>query len=381
MDKNKKNEFHSDEASDEDFRSNDTPTDDVSDEEKFDEIVHDQQVEQVKDAPAEKSLPDPNVSDQKPQAPTPTNAGMVVLQWLTYAFWGWTLLAVVWLIYLDVASAMTNLNVNDVIPYAIAGSLVLLPLSFVCDYFFGKHEQTKKHGASMVVMIIHAVIFALFGIGTLIGAVLILVNLLVQTPTDFPATMSWLVTLFVSFVLYALTFVRTLNPAPSFEIAKWYKAVMLIAVGILILIAFVGPVAKSWVTRDDRDIATNLDLVREGVASYVNENRNLPDSLKDTKLDPAAKSLVDRKLVTYKKDGKTETTKENIDYYGHKPGAVQYDYKFQLCVTYKSVDSGSSDYSSYSPPSRSSDDYVSIVSTYGHPSGDVCYKLKAVPYK
>ncbi|RYZ99261.1 MAG: hypothetical protein EOO68_12620, partial [Moraxellaceae bacterium] len=60
-----------------------------------------------------------------------TSAGIVILQWLTYAFWGWTLLALTGLIATVLFAFYTDADTSDTIPYVIAATLVLLPISFV----------------------------------------------------------------------------------------------------------------------------------------------------------------------------------------------------------------------------------------------------------
>ena len=72
----------------------------------------------------------------KHEQPKPM-AGNIILQWLTYAFWGWALLGINWLIFIVVFSLLAHQDQTEVIPYAIAAVLVLLPISVVCDFFYG----------------------------------------------------------------------------------------------------------------------------------------------------------------------------------------------------------------------------------------------------
>jgi hypothetical protein len=53
-------------------------------------------------------------------------------------------------------------------PFAIAAVLVLLPISIACDYFYSKQEPVKKTGAASIVMILHAVLFALLVLALLL---------------------------------------------------------------------------------------------------------------------------------------------------------------------------------------------------------------------
>lgn len=90
----------------------------------------------------------------------------LVLAWLTYAFWGWTVLALSILTGSIITSFMNESSVNGFTPYGIAALLVLLPIAFLCDTFYIKKEAKTKKGAELAISAIHAVIFALFGVGS-----------------------------------------------------------------------------------------------------------------------------------------------------------------------------------------------------------------------
>ncbi|MGH7250207.1 MAG: hypothetical protein ACREGC_04480, partial [Minisyncoccia bacterium] len=127
--------------------------------------------------------PTPVAQEYKPPGTTNTSPvhnlntpNVIVMQWLTYAFWGWTALSLSILTGIVLANFINKADMGSFTPYAIAAVLVLLPISFVCDYFYSKHEPGKNTGSAMVVMVIHAVLFALFGVGALIGIVFSLVQ-------------------------------------------------------------------------------------------------------------------------------------------------------------------------------------------------------------
>src|SRR5680860_463031 len=107
-------------------------------------------------------------NEVEPKINTP---GIIVLQWLTYAFWGLTVFATSLLSASVIAYFITPTNNNDFSAYATAAVLVLLPISVICDIFYSKQEPEHKTGASSIIMIIHAVFFALFSIGALIAIV------------------------------------------------------------------------------------------------------------------------------------------------------------------------------------------------------------------
>lgn len=305
-----------------------------------------------------------------------SSAGIIILQWLTYAFWGWTILSLVWLIYIVIASITTDNDTSDMVPYAIAAVLVLLPISLICDIFYGKREPVKKTGASMVVMVIHAVIFALFGIGMLITGVLMVVQLSIGTSSDTDFQTVWIITAFISAVIYAFTFLRTLNPLPSLHLAKIFPIVMAVVVSVFIVGGFVGPVAQANLTKDDRIITGSIDQVSDSIQSYVTDNEKLPGSLADVTFTGDAKSAVDKGLFDYKPgkiipEGVSDADGDGITTMEYK---VSTEYQYELCVDYKKADSNGRSYGSY----QNMNDYQSSPYTYGHAAGNVCYKLKAV---
>ncbi len=310
-----------------------------------------------------------------------SSAGVIILQWLTYAFWGWTLLSLVWLVFIVLANFMTSQDTSDMVPYAIAAALVLLPLSLVCDIFYSRHEPARKTGASMVVMVIHAVIFALFGIGMLISAVLTLVQILIGASSSGGEEFQqvWVWTALLSTAIYALTFLRTLNPSPKLRLAWVFPGVMALLVGLFIVLGFVGPVAQASITRDDRDIESSLGSVSHAVDQYARTNKKLPATLGDVTLRGKAKDIVERGFVTYTPEGKApeEVLDAPKDDGNQGVSTMIYrlsEYRYQLCVNYKKADTRSS--SAYESYDDDGGEYESTVSTYGHPAGNVCYKLK-----
>lgn len=299
-----------------------------------------------------------------------SSAGIILLQWLTYAFWGWTILSLVWLVFIVIMTFATKANMSEMVPYSIAATMVLLPLSLVCDLFYGRYEPAHKTGAAMVVMVIHAVIFALFGIGMLISGVLTIVQIAIgTTPEVHDSAVTWVWTALISTAIYGLVFLRTLNPLPKLHLKQIFPALMALIVGTFIVLGFVGPVAKASLTRDDREISSSLDAIVQGVEGYTVGRGELPKTLQDVPVPPRGKSLVDRNLVTYKPDGKASVKQSD--------GTAEEQHRYQLCVTYKEADeAGREEYDDFGEEGE----YKSNVSTYGHPAGNVCYKLKYVIY-
>lgn len=294
------------------------------------------------------------------QKETTTSPGLVVLQWLTYAFWGWTLLALSVLTFIVIYNLIDQYDASGAVPYVLAATLVLLPISLLCDFFYRKREASKKQGASMIVMVIHAVIFALFGIGALIASIFALIQLFIgngETNSSVAAIISFLIVA----GLYALTFIRTLNPfAAKYKTALIFSIVMAVIAGTFIGLSIIGPIAHSFATKNDRRIEQHISDVKAGVDNYISTQGALPERLDQVQLSRDAKSLVDDNLITLKPE--TYNTQDMAYYY-------------QLCANYSHESDDT--YDEYSHPSI--DERSTYITTYSyHPKGEVCYKLMRI---
>ena len=325
-------------------------------------------------------------STVKPVA-TSSSPGVLVLQWLTYAFWGWTALALIWLTSQSVSffidSDADRGYQNESISYALAAVIVLFIISFVCDWIYAKREPLHKAGAAMVIMIIHAVIFALFAIGSLIAAVFAVVNLLIGSDTggnEGPLTV--LITGLIMAVVYGATLLRTLRPFKLKRVTLVYGLFMaVVSVGVTVL-AIAGPALHAAQTRDDRLIERGLPQVSESIRSYAQQYNKLPASLSavESDLTDDAKDLVDRDLVKYipgeKRAGglqllQSDTT-EVKPIMAPAPSESVYDY--QLCVTYKAKKGSGNSTRPMPAIYREGGNEIS-PDTYEHPAGYVCYRL------
>jgi len=169
-----------------------------------------------------------------------TNALTIIIQWLTYAFWGWTVLILSILTSLVFAQLLNSSSSSNADYYVISAAIVLLPISFVTDFFYSKKEPKKKESAAMVVMVIHAVLFALFGIGALIFAVFSFVSLLTSSGSHTSTYVSLWSSILIT-IFYAATFIRTINPAKLPWISKAYKIFMVVVILLFILLGFLKP--------------------------------------------------------------------------------------------------------------------------------------------
>lgn len=301
-----------------------------------------------------------------PVTPKPAHVnspGVIVLQWLSYAFWGWLILALIWLMGVIFINAISGASVSSIVPYAIASGIVLLPIAFVTDLFYRKHEPLKKTGAAMIIMVIHAVLFALLGIVSLIVAVFNGLNAVLEASRSIDTQLIIIYTALGATILYAGAFIRTLNPfknkAPLFA----YSLTMLSVTILLFIFAITGPFLQTLSTRDDRRIEQNLSVVSDSINNYITENDTLPTDLGQVTIESEdAASIVKDGLVSYKPETSLPSpTNQKVT-----------QHRYQLCATFKEA----SEYSQSYNNSYSSNRYSSYVSAYNHGKGEVCYKVE-----
>lgn len=313
--------------------------------------------------------------------------GVIVLQWLTYAFWGWTIIALGTLLATTLSHMMSGSGAEGFTPYGIAATLVLLPIAVVCDILYSKHEPEKKTGAASIVMVIHAVIFALLGIGSLITVVFTVVSLSISDASAKEVT-PVIITALSMAIIYGATFVRTLHPAKIPLINRIYLFFMITVTTITIILAIIGPISFERRTKNDKLIVSNLSSLSNDIEDYAKANDKLPDTLGEIKSSSeGVKKLISSNLVVYKPN--TYTAPEEQSATNNSRGQALFrsnetrdDYYYQLCVTYSEPSSNYDDYETrYDPPaSTDPSGYETYLSVYEHPGGDICYKVKTTDY-
>lgn len=347
----------------------------------------------------------------EPTTPAQQSGGILVLQWLTYAFWFWLSISISWLAGVVVNYYIANKGSSYIVwsmllAYPLASVIITFLIALVADKFYSKHEPTKKVGGANVIMLLHVVPFVLLSIGALITLVFALITMLLNSDpvngTDGPLQIM-LVALIVA-ILFALAAVRVFYGARRVVRLVAWGIFALLAIGFIIA-GFAGPGADSLRTKDDRLIEQSLPDLAEDIREYANKNNILPEKLTDvTHTDSsnanAVQALIDKKLVVYKAntlpaehsgfsypddstDDLSVTSSVGRSYY--TTGADRFYY--QLCVVYKSekktdYNYTSNDTASYTIGSgvATKDSYSSAYITHGidvHPVGNVCYNLYA----
>ncbi len=314
-------------------------------------------------------------SDVKPHSieplkPETSTGGVLVLQWLTYAFWGWLIVALIWLTSVILVNTIVGDDVSKIIPYAIAASIVLLPLAFVSDLFYRKHEPLRKTGAAMVIMLIHAVLFALLAIGALIISVFTGLNALINSADSNEVTTVIILTTIIATILFGAAFLRTLNPFKKKTGATVYGLSMLGATILLLIIGIVGPVVATITTRDDKRIEQSLGDVQNKIQTFTSRNDALPQNLSELSFRPGdAKDLIAENEIEFIPEGISDAP-EDEGRIGQRAS-----YRYQLCVTYDRESKESTSYS-YVDEYDDRDGYSSSLFTTPHDAGRVCYKVR-----
>lgn len=313
-------------------------------------------------------------TSHKPSTNTP---GGLVLQWLTYAFWGWTVFALAWLASLGIGYALNpeaQSYESTMVAYSLAAVVVLFVISLVCDAIYSRHEPDVKTGASSLLMIIHAVLFALFGIGALIFAVFALVRLFVGDESASygeAGAQTMLYTGLLIALVYGATLLRTLRPFQALRSPKLYWLFMALVTAAVVWLGVSGPVWQARETRDDRLIERGLPPLSDAIRAHAEKTDRLPGSLADVKgqVSGDALALIERNLVEYKpggevSDGPDGSTPEFFD-------GISQGFQYELCVTYKAK-RGDDGY--YAKPGYETGRQVT-PDTWAHDAGRVCYDL------
>lgn len=315
------------------------------------------------------------------------SAGVLVLQWLSYAFWGWMIASLWWLSSVAIGHFIDG--GDDILgdfgsfsAYLLAATLVLFIIALVTDIVYSRREPMPKTGAAMVIMIIHTVVYALFGIGAVIAAVFASVQLMIGDSDGYGVTATTvLLSALLAASVYGALLLRIVRPKASRLIAKVYWVYVCIVAIAVMVFAVIGPIAEVRLSKSDSQIESGLPQVSTQINRYTTNNLKLPASLDDIKsqLTGNAKVIIDQKLVSYQpgaviSPASASTTatsgtslQESVD---QAKVADRPAYNYTLCVEYKYDKNG--DYASdYTDPTYR----TTTPSTYYHAKGKVCYDL------
>ncbi len=342
----------------------------------------------------------PNTSPEHPEAvpagPSSaiTNPAQLVLQWLVYALWGWSALAISWLTFLVVQYFLNEEGAreatNDMLPYSLASVIVLVLISLASDMFYARKEPTRKSGAAMVVMVIHAVIFALFAIGWLIAAVFGGIRILIGGWSVDAGALTLIIAALIVSTVYVATLLRTLRPTGRGSIVRGYWVFVGAVVIALIAAGVMGPAVQAGLRQQDRVIENGLPEISRAINEYARDKKELPSSLSVLKTDLTgdAKRIVEADKVRYTPKGELpsaapalqEEPKESREPSAnptiYPPVATdRQTFRYQLCVDYLTEKK----HDSYGYPAYGRDErtrYDVTPNTYSHDKGETCYDLQ-----
>ena len=307
----------------------------------------------------------------------------LVMQWLTYAFWGWFVIALFWLMYIVFGHFLGNESSDDsgvMVAYSVAGTLVLYVVAVTLDLIYRKREPANKSGFASAIMVIHAVIFALFGIGATITAIFLAINLVISTtPNNTAYETVMLYSMLITTLVYILLFTRTTAVHKVKRIASITTYSLLLVAGVFVVLAGVGPISTSINSKHDRMVSAAIDGLNTNVSSYTSRNNKLPATLNEAITndnyihanDSEVKYAVDNGLVKYVPDSMpSKQTEFGVTYY------------YKLCAKFDNdTTQKKSDYGQpvpiTSPTSdsiSSSPEFMEYQDTRRHVAGEQCYR-------
>lgn len=323
--------------------------------------------------------PTANKEETTTVKPTHSSALNIVLQWLVYVFWFWTL-AVLGTVLSGVLIDIFVDSTQDStwIIYAAAPLVVLLPLASVSDRYYKKVEPREKHGFAAVVMVVNAIIAALCAVGAVVAIVYALLDLVLSTRADTTGNTVALLVSFVIATLSSLFFIRVLYIERFRFIRKRFTQIVLAIALVSLLLVIVFPLVDEVRRKSDRIVEDNYRLVTRAIDNYVSENSGrLPASLDQVDFKDGAKRAVDTGKITYKPlsltsngDSIDELTTTILDI-GNSSSSRNRDRNYELCVDWDYERDNRYDY-----PNRSK----SYSSSYGHEAGTQCYSESAYYY-
>jgi type II secretory pathway pseudopilin PulG len=376
-------------------------------EEKIEEVkepVKEEEPIPVVAAPVATQPEAPVIEAHKPHG---NSGGVLVLQWLSYAFWGWFGLSMAILSGITIGFFLNGTGASDAIgeglAYPLAAVIVMLIISLVTDFFYARHEPAPKTGAANIIMLIHVVLYLLVTVGAFVTIVFAFISMLLSETSSYGdnhnAQKIAMLTAAVTAVIFGGLSARALFGGRKGGVRKFFWLIMSALALVAIVASIAGPAMRISATRDDRLIESALPSLASNIQEYARTNDKLPASLNDvqsleysTTTKENIKQMINKGLVTYKPNTKPATTDPNTvmpldDTSGTKTktpnqgvsapvSGGQKRFYYQLCVVYKE-EKNSDYYNRYEAAGASMDYENSTVTTYSHPKGEKCYDLVA----
>lgn len=317
-----------------------------------------------------------------PSEPHQAKSGAVhiILQWLAYSFWFWSLC----LIGASLSGVLIHIFVrpdaeSTWILYSAAPLIVLLPLAAITDRYYKQMEPREKHGIAAILMVIHAVVACLSAVGAMVAVVYAILNMLISTSGDFSDNLIACIVSFVIAILSTLFFIRVLYVERLAMVRAYFTRIVAAIAVVTLLLVIVFPLVSEMRRKGDRIVEDNYFSVTSDINKYARENKKLPESLDDVEFDEEAQRAIDTGKLTYK----TLTNPSDIDITpslqpveDFSPISSPSYYRdtqrtYELCVDWSFERENGYD-SSYSGKNFSS--------YYGHKKGKQCYEETSYGY-
>lgn len=308
----------------------------------------------------------------------PTSAVEVIWQWLTYTGWLWAIgiisfLVAITLKHFLVGGVSSGFEASEGTVYMVVATAILVPVAFFLDKTYRSIEPQEKHGFTAVILALYAVAAFLAILGSIIGALVILITMLTEVNPNIKEMWVPVISLLVAAILVTLFFIRVTKTTKFAWVSKYFSLIIAAFAAVVLVFAAVGPIRSSISHRTDRFIESNLPSVSMQVSNYIQQNKKLPASLSDltfNEYEKQAKGLVGKNLVELKDKG---ATTEQSSSKAHN---------YELCVTYRYQKGDGKIPNNVYYPEKSA--YVvdnSYIDTISHPSGYTCYPQTVVIYQ
>lgn len=287
-------------------------------------------------------------NNKSKKAPSISTPGLVTMQWLTYVFWALTSIAIVYLVAVitQFAVGLDADSSTESIAYAVAAAFILLPIAFVLDIFFSRHEDDNKESATSVVRVVHSVLFAIISIVALVVAVFNLINMLLNSFSDKGLWIAVAAAL-ATFLGFGILFIRTVKPTLFRGLRITYRYLVLAVVILASVVALTGPFARALETRQSRAVRDTLNYMTNAMSGYVMNTNSLPKNASElinsqyyySGSDVAqANDLIAKNLITLRPNIKqAETVNEVTTYYYELCGTFDKDLKDDTGYVYTMV--------------------------------------------
>lgn len=306
-------------------------------------------------------------SDNKALKEQSSSALQVVLQWLTYVFWFWTVIIVSTVLSGSLAHFIIDSNGDtNWIIYTLSPLIVLLPVSIICDHYYSKVEPAKKHGFSAVVMVINAVVAGLGAVGSLIVGAITVTSMLLETGSADGKVVTLVSTLVVA-IMSTLFFLRIIHVPRLERLRERYPIIMMVIIFATILLAIAGPLREGMKRRTDSMIERNYYTLRNDIDAFARKERRLPETIQVVELSEESEEAWKTGRITYRRI--SEQTIPELSSTSTTFDTSTNNLTFELCVNW--------DFE------KSNDYYSSSDESYyggGHEKGKQCYKETSYIY-